>query len=199
MASSLVILSSVRSGSSLFADLEKQVKSTSSTVQRKVDKPKGTHKLDSDNFMEVARHLQQVLDSRPDDFLTVAKQFGVSKRKAYYLVEIDKAFDKLKVDHRRLNRIGWTKLRLIAPEINARNCEELLRLAEDKSAYDLARLVTDDQADPDAKVHSVLLYLSSDQYEVFRDVLEAHGAKVTSSGISEKEQALTRALKKLKK
>lgn len=42
----------------------------------------------------------------------------------------------------------------------------------------------------DAKVHAVLLHLTPEQYEVFRDVLEAHGAKAAGGGLSRKEQAL---------
>ncbi|WP_439543384.1 hypothetical protein [Hyphomicrobium sp.] len=164
-----------------------------------MNKAKSSYKLDNDSFLDVARHLHQVLEKSPDTFNAVAKELGLSRRKAYYLVEIDRAFAKLKVDGRRLKAIGWTKLRLIAPKIAARNCEELLKLAENKSAYDLGRLMGDEDADPDAKAHAVLLYLTPDQYEVFRDVLEAHGAKVTSGGISDKEEALTTALKKLKR
>lgn len=175
------------------------MKSTSSTAKKQVDKPEGADTLNSDNFMDVARRLRQVFDDRPDEFFAVARQLGVAKRKAYYLVEIDRAFAELKADRRRLNRIGWTKLRLISPHINARNCEELLRLAEDNSAYDLTRLMGKDPVEADAEVHTVLLRMSRDQYQVLREVLEAHGAKVTSNGISEKEQALTRALMKLKR
>jgi len=149
--------------------------------------------------MDVAKHLRQALDDRPDEFLTVAKQLGIAKRKAYYFVEIDRAFTELKVDSRRLNRIGWTKLRLVSPHINARNSERLLKLAEENSTYGLARLMSNNVVDAGARVHAVLLHLSPEQYEVFRDVLEAHGAKVTGGGLSEKEQALTKALKKLRK
>lgn len=156
-------------------------------------------KLKSDDLMDVAHHLGKVLGDRPDEFLTVAKQLGIAKRKAYYFVEIDRAFTKLKVDSRRLNRIGWTKLRLLSPHINARNCERLLKLAEENSTYGLARLMNNDEVDAGTKVHAVLLYLTGEQYEVFRDVVEAHGAKAIGGGLSEKEQALTRALRKLRK
>lgn len=179
--------------------MERPVKSAPSTVQQQANKRKGPDKLSNDNFMQVARRLRQVLDSRPDEFLAVIEQLGVSKRTAYYLAEIDQAFAGLNVDHRRLNRIGWTKLRLLSHRIDARNCEKLLTLAESNSSYNLARLMNDEQFDPGAKVHAVLLYLDEDQYEVFRAVLQAHGANVTSSGISEKERALTKALKRLKK
>jgi hypothetical protein len=161
-------------------------------------KLENAEKLKSDDLMDVARHLRQVLERRPDEFLTVAKQLGIAKRKAYYYAEIDRAFTHLKVDSRRLNRIGWTKLRLVSPHINTRNCERLLKLAEQNSTYGLARLMNNDEVDAGSKVHTVLLYLSPEQYEVFRDVLEAHGAKAAGSGLSEKEQALTKALRKLR-
>jgi hypothetical protein len=181
------------------SSVETQVKSTLGSEQERVRKLENAEKLKSDDVVDVARHLRQVLDERPDEFLTVAKQLGIARRKAYYYVEIDRAFARLKVDSRRLNRIGWTKLRLIAPHINARTCERLLKLAEENSTYGLARLINNDEGDPGTKVHAVLLYLSPEQYQVFRDVLEAHGAKATGSGLSAKEQALTRALRKLRK
>ncbi len=162
-------------------------------------KLENAEKLKSDDLMDVAHHLRQVLDDKPDEFLAVARQLGIAKRKAYYFVEIDRAFAEFKVDSRRLDRIGWTKLRLVSPHINARNCERLLKLAEENSTYSLARLMNNDKVEAGTKVHAVLLHLSAEQYEVFREVLEAHGAKATGSGLSEKEQALTRALRKLRK
>jgi hypothetical protein len=176
-----------------------QVKSTLSSEQERVRKLENAEKLKSDDLMDVAHYLRGVLDGRPDEFLTVAKQLGIAKRKAYYFVEIDRAFTKLGVDSRRLNRVGWTKLRLVSPHINARNCERLLKLAEENSSYSLARLMNNENVDAGTKVHAVLLHLSPEQYEVFRDVLEAHGAKAAGGGLSEKEQALTRALRKLRK
>lgn len=179
--------------------METHVKSTSGSEQERVRTLENADMVNSDDLMDVAHHLRKVLDDRPDEFLTVAKQLGIAKRKAYYYVEIDRAFERLTVDRRRLNRIGWTKLRIISPHINVRNCERLLKLAEENSTYGLARLVNNDEVDAGAKVHAVLLYLSEEQYEVFRDVLEDHGAKAASGGLSEKEQALTKALRKLRK
>jgi hypothetical protein len=177
--------------------VETQVKSSFGSEQERVRKLENAEKLKSDDVMDVAHHLRQVLDDKPDEFLTIAKQLGIARRKAYYYVEIDRAFAELQADNRRLNRVGWTKLRLISPHINARNCERLLKLAEENSTYGLARLMNNDEAD--AKMHAVLLHLTPEQYEVFRDVLEAHGAKATGGGLSEKEQALTKALRKLRK
>lgn len=170
-----------------------------SSEQERVRKLENAEKLKSDDLMDVARHLREVLDDKPDEFLTVAKQLGIAKRKAYYFAEIDRAFTELKVDSRRLNRIGWTKLRLVSPHINARNCDRLLKLAEENSTYGLARLMNNNEADAGTKVHAVLLHLTPQQYEVFRDVLEAHGAKAIGGGLSDKEQALTKALRKLRK
>ncbi len=178
--------------------METQVKSTLGSGQERMRKLESAEKLKSDDLMDVARHLRRVHDDRPDEFLTVAKQLGIAKRKAYYFVEIDRAFERLKVDSRRLSRIGWTKLRLISPHINARNCERLLKLAEENSTYGLARVMNNDEVDAGVKVHAVLLYLTAEQYEVFRDVLEDHGAKAAGNGLSEKEQALTKALGKLR-
>jgi hypothetical protein len=149
--------------------------------------------------MDMAHHLRKVLDETPDRFVTVAVQLGVARRKAYYLAEIDRAFDRLKVDRRRLERIGWSKLRIISGHINDRNCEELLKLAEGNSSYQLAKRMKNAPVDPSTKTYAVLLHLSQEQYNLFREVLGAHGADVSASGISGKEQALTRALAKLTK
>lgn len=153
----------------------------------------------SDDLMHMARHLRKVLDETPDRFVTVAGQLGVARRKAYYLAEIDRAFDRLKVDRRRLARIGWSKLRIISGHINDRNSEELLKLAESNSGYRLAQLMKNEPTGAGVKTHAVLLRLSQEQYNLFREVLGAHGADVSTGGISGKEQALTRALTKLTK
>lgn len=153
----------------------------------------------NDNFLDVARQLRQTLEETPDEFLRVASRLGVEKRKAYYLVEIDRNLDGLKIDRQRLQRIGWTKLQIIGDHINDQNADDLLTQAEEHTAHELTRLMKREPVDAEPREHVVLLYLTKSEYDVFRSVVTAHGAVASGSGISGKEQALTAALRKLQK
>ena len=154
--------------------------------------------LSNGDFLEVASQLRKVLEARPDDFLSAANGLGVSRRKAYYLVEVDKAFSDLKVDRARLGRIGWTKLHVLASRVTRRNVDHLLTEAERLSVYELSKTVNDEPASS-SKSHVVLLRFTDDEYEVFRRTVRAFGAEDSSTGLSGKEQALIAALRKVKK
>ena len=150
------------------------------------------------SFMEIARELRQIQEQSPDEFVRAAKRLGVEKRKAYYLVEIDRNLEGLKIDHGRLARIGWTKLQIIAGRLNSRTAESQLSQAERHTAHELARLIEREAEDSEPREHAVLLYLTKSEYDVFRAVVTAHGATISGNGLSGKEQALIAALKKLK-
>lgn len=150
------------------------------------------------DLMAAARQLREVLEKRPDDFLLTAGRLGIARRKAYYLVEIDKTFGDLSVDRERLNRIGWTKLQILAGRVDRRNVGRLLGEAEKLSAYELGKLVNEEPASS-TKSHVVLLRLTDDEYAVFRNTVRAFGAEESSTGLSGKEAALIAALRELKK
>lgn len=151
--------------------------------------------LAGEGFLEAAHFLRQVLDDAPDEFDQTCKYLGIGRRKAYYLAEVDRAFHKLNIDYERLHRIGWTKLRLIARHIDAKTAESFLRLAEKHPAHELEKLMNNQPVH--AKTHSVLLHLSSEDYDVFREAVLRFGALPSGNGLFNKEAGLTGALEAL--
>jgi hypothetical protein len=65
----------------------------------------------------------------------------------------------------RLNRIGWTKLQILARKATSKNREKLLRLAEAHTIEDLKALMQGQE--PLEGRRTVLLYFSAKQYERF--------------------------------
>ncbi len=151
---------------------------------------------DPDDWVAAARLLRQLLDEDPSEFLATAKTMGIQTRKAYYLVQIDRALDGLFVPRERLLRIGWTKMQIIARHITAENAEALLAQAERHPVHVLRDVIDGDA--PESAKHCVILYLFDDEYEIFAEVLQAHGASLVGRGIKWKEEALITALEKLR-
>lgn len=147
------------------------------------------------NFFELARSLRQLLERDPDKFKKVIDKSELGTRKGYYLVNIAKWFDSLKVNRTRLKRIGWTKLQIIGPHVNEKNVDELLSLAETNTAARLKVLMKGDKPVEDA--HCVLMYFSPEQYRVLEEVLVRHGATAHRRGMNDKEAALIAALQRV--
>jgi len=147
------------------------------------------------DFLEEAERLSTVLDESPEDFVPTATRMGIAKRKAYYLVEIHKAFEGLPVDRERLLGIKWTKAQILARHVTRENVDYLLGEAERLPVHQLQKAIQG--ADSDASKHCVLLYLSDQDYRLLSKVLKSHGARPSARGLRNKEQALIKALKKL--
>ena len=94
-----------------------------------------------DDFLYMAKQFREILDEAPEAFAMVAKFTGVGLRKAYALAQIDRSFRVLNIERKRLYRIGWTKLQLVANHITEANCEELLALAETSTVRELTLLL----------------------------------------------------------
>jgi endonuclease III len=94
-----------------------------------------------DEFLELASTLRQLQQMSPKDFKKAIHTPQLGRRKAYYLVSIDKAFGDKTVPDERLKKIGWTKLAALAPHITEENQENALLFAEMntvKDAYPVA-------------------------------------------------------------
>ena len=147
------------------------------------------------NFFELGRSLRHLLDRDPDKFRNVVEKTNLGMRKAYYLVNVARWFDGVRVKRDRLMRIGWTKLQIIGPHVNEKNVDELLGLAETNTAARLKVLMKGDKPVEDA--HCVLMYFSPEQYRVLEEVLVRHGATAHRRGMNDKEAALIAALQRV--
>src|SRR3546814_20385358 len=50
-----------------------------------------------DHFLEAARYLREIQDEHPDDFVSVAKNLGIGRRKAYQLAQVKRSFHELDI------------------------------------------------------------------------------------------------------
>ena len=148
----------------------------------------------NDNFLELGSLLRQLYDTAPEDFASIAKIRALGKRKAYYLVQIDRAFAELNVPQARLNAIGWSKLAVIAPVVDRDNVEQWLTKAEKYDAENLKATVRGKP--PVNNVRLILLRFSPAQFSTFVKAILAHGARRRGGGFVDKELALTSALRK---
>ena len=147
------------------------------------------------DWVAAAALLRQLFDEDGDDFLEAAEKLGIKERKAYYLIEVDKALEGLPISRARKLRIGWTKLQIVGPFLTHENYDQLLAQAEVHAVHELRDIVAGNWSE--ASKHCVLLYFFDEDYEVFAKVIRAHGATPHSRGYHGKEEALIAALTKL--
>jgi hypothetical protein len=153
-----------------------------------------------DNFLELGRQLRQLQDRDNELFQKIIDKSDLGRRKAYYLVEVSRAFDPLPISRTRLRRLGWTKCQIIGKHVSKDNVEELVSLAESLSSKQLERQMRGEA--PMKNAHCVLMYFSPKQYEEVEEALIAHGAKRNpkgARGLQDKEEALLRIIHSLKK
>jgi len=149
------------------------------------------------NFLELSKLLRVIHDdtlkSVPNDnqmsFAEFATATGIGVRRAYYLVEIDRVYGVLNLLPKLLIKIGWTKLALLAKQIDAENYEYWLALADEHTADELRAKLA--QAEPIE--HVVSFRLTGKQYQTVVGALLAHGAHLTTNnGIANKGPAIVR-------
>jgi hypothetical protein len=147
-----------------------------------------------DEFLELAASLRQLQETYPKDFKMLYSMPQLGRRKAYYLVSIDKAFGNKNVPAERLKKIGWTKLAALAPIITDENLEDALLFAELNTAKNIEAVVHG--LEPIVGGRSVLLIFTAEQFAAFSAAIMAHGAIQNGKGFIGKEAALIAALDK---
>lgn len=147
---------------------------------------------DPGDFIALATYLRDVSEIPGMSVIASARQLRVERRKAQYLVAVAKAIEGLDVAPERLRRIGWTKLMVIAPCLNAENADDLLTAAETRKVPDLQVIVAG--REPAARRHVMKFDLDDAQHAVVRAALLAHGATPSTRGLHDKETALVAAL-----
>ena len=145
-----------------------------------------------DKFLELASSLRKVRECSPKDFKKLIALPQLGRRKAYYLVSIDRAFADKNVPSERLKKIGWTRLALLAPHITDENWEDALKLAETNTARNIQAVIQG--LEPIIGGRSVLLNFTADQFADFSAAILASGATKNGEGFIGKEAALIAAL-----
>ena len=150
-----------------------------------------------DKFLDLGRVLWQLQDRDPELFQKFVAKTGIGRRKAYYLVEISRTFEPLEVSRARVHDLGWTKVQLIGKHVTQDNVEELLKLAENSSANELERAMSGKK--PLGNARCVLMYFSPKQYDELEDALVRHGGMRRGRGVEDKEEAMIKMVRRLRK
>lgn len=140
------------------------------------------------DFFELADALATARGTHPEAFEEIIGQAKVSRRRAYYLLDIRERFRPFMRDAARLRAIGWTKLKVLAPAINAENASDLFAMAETMSAHKLGQALRG--ADVSSKLRCVLLYLTPEQHDLYERVILTHGGKRRGRQLIDQELAL---------
>jgi len=140
------------------------------------------------NFIELAAQLRKLQELYPDRYQDFLKASGIGKRKAYYLVSIDKTFEKLPVPKLELSKLGWTKLTVLQPHATENNIQEIVTYAKAHTAEELKQYLKG--KDAMSKERSILMYFSSDDYNKLVQTLVKHGAVKSGNALVHKEKAL---------
>ena len=141
-------------------------------------------------LLETARFLREVREENRDEFKSVATKLGMRLRKAYHLAQIDEVLSDMDIPVARMQRLGWTKLSILAAYAKPDTINDLLDVAEDCTAHELKMHIRDGKFDPEGR--TVVLHLNREQYDLLEEVLCAKGAEPHSRGLLKKEEALMR-------
>lgn len=148
-----------------------------------------------DDILAFGRDLSALKERGHEQFGAFLDRAGIKQRHAYYVMELGRRIT-MKVPKARLEKIGWTKLMIIAPDLTAKNLEARLMLAEENTAHALKAIMKGET--PREKEHHVALYFSPAQYAAYRTAVLNHGAKPPggkSRGLAGQEAALMKILK----
>jgi hypothetical protein len=149
-----------------------------------------------DTFLELGRTLRQLQDREPQRFQEIVAKSDLGRRKAYYLLDVSRSFEPLRVSRARLKKVGWTKLAMIAKQVTQDNIDGLLDLAQQNNVKELERITRGER--PLGTSHCVLMYFSPQQYEELEEALVHHGASKAARGrgLVDKEKALLKMTRK---
>jgi hypothetical protein len=142
-----------------------------------------------ENFLELAKALRTLQDTDNEEFLRAVKNSGLGKRKAYYLVSIDRTFSTIPVPKLRLKKIGWTKLNLLTAAINKQNYAEMLKAAESYTAKELEDFLAGRPVEEKKK--SFLTRLDDAAYSALGEAFLRVGGIKAGRGWKNKRAALT--------
>jgi hypothetical protein len=161
-------------------------------------------KVGDAKFLQLAKVLRELYDTlTAEPGLSKLKQFDdclmkarISRRRAFYWIEIDRVYGPMKVSRKRLADVGWTKLSLMARYVEPAQIDGWLKVAETSTADELRAFL----AGKDLPTHTMTFKLSEKQHGVIAGTLLANGAYLTGrAGIANKEAALVKVCRTIAK
>ena len=151
------------------------------------------------NFLKLAKLLRKLHDMIHDGddpepqatFEIIMKKARISRRKAYYLIEVERVFGKFDIPYKRLSSIGWTKLAVMTRHVTEKNLNDLLDLADACTVEELKAEFSTEGGEPATRF--LTFRLGESQYASVLGALLAFGAKIAKSGrLGGKEAALVK-------
>lgn len=141
-------------------------------------------------FLSVAKHFRQLEDENPRVFDVIVKLLEVDRDDANFMARIDRTFRGLGVNDNHMAALGWPKLIVLIDHISSGNPQQLLELADKKTAKELAAIL----GQHPSRTRRMVLRLTPDQYHVLEEAILAHGGVRSERELSGKEEALVKAL-----
>ena len=141
------------------------------------------------DFMSLAHNLEWLRELSASDFTQELKKTGLSRRTAYYLLELIAVQEKLLLSDADLAAIGWTKLQIVGRHLTEDNQHELIHAALNMTAAELAASFGKKNV---GASRCMLLRFSPHEYELFKAAMIGHGAKPHGKGLTGTEEAILR-------
>jgi len=147
-------------------------------------------------FTDLANELCNLQGIDRRRFREHLNDLGLSKRKAYYLIKI---WDRLKgaLPEERLEKLGWSKLKVLLPHINERNANVVLAFAEKHTVRE-CELFLNKQPYRE-KTRCMLIRFSAEDYAMFSDAIVVNGGQKRGKGLVGTEKALMRIIARAKR
>lgn len=140
-------------------------------------------------FYRLALLLHDLQQADPALFKKSTTSGPIGRRRAYDLVLVARTFRKMGIDPERLERVGWAKLKVIAKKVSDPvTAISYLDLAERATVHVLESQIEAGQDPKSTRV--VMLYLSPDQYALYKTAVIEFGAKPRGKGLVGQEKAL---------
>lgn len=147
------------------------------------------------DFIEQGVRLRDALAKGDANFDVIARAEGIEHRKAYYLIGIANAFERSPIPRADLINVGWTKLEMLTDRANDPGLASWIEQAKTLPVPELRRVLQGREAL--RKRHVVQLNLSEEQFELLAKVVDTYGGARVGRTLHKREEALTRALRKL--
>ena len=98
-----------------------------------------------EKFFDLASLLRQLQEKSLPDFKAIYSIPQLGRRKAYYLVSVNRAFGVYPDLRERLMKVGWTRLSLVAPHVNV---EDALFYCEFNSTWAIQQALKSNEMPP---------------------------------------------------
>ncbi|MFT4129723.1 hypothetical protein [Labrys sp. (in: a-proteobacteria)] len=145
-----------------------------------------------DNFPKIGRLLLILQDHGELDVPGFVRVTGIERRTCYHFLQIAKTVEHLHIPDEQQLSIGWTKMSIICPELDASNMTALLEAAEKLTVRELKAFVAGEPVPGPARC--VLLYFRPKEFVVFETVLSKHGYDTLHPSPEARVAALMKAL-----